>query len=675
MPRGFRGRTRVDVQMVLFLLALVVLTLGGALCLFTAPSSRRASAVGGGSAILGCVLGLVSVGRVWVSGVPASVRLNWAVPGGAFSLEIDALSGFFLVAILGLSALAAWYGTEYFRGSETSRSAGSLWFFFNLLIAGMALVVTARNAVLFLMAWEIMSLASFFLVTRESEREEVRSAGWTYLVATHLGTLFLFLFFCLLGRECGTLEFGGFHLAAAGAFPISVLFALALVGFGTKAGLMPFHVWLPEAHPAAPSPVSALMSGVMIKTGIYGLVRMLTWFDHPPASWGVLLIVLGFTSGILGVLFALAQHDLKRLLAYHSVENIGIIVMGLGVGLLGRALHSPTLTVLGIAGGLLHVINHAVFKGLLFLGAGSVLHATGTGSMDRLGGLQKRMPWTSFSFLIGAAAISGLPPFNGFISEFLIYLAGLHGVCSFGADVAIALLLVIGGLALIGGLAAACFAKAFGIVFLGEPRGDAAGRAHEAGWSMRLPMLLLATACLGIGQAAPWIVIAMRRVVQAVVTLPDAEIVLVLETTLLPLKYIVQGCGFFILLLLFLAWLRSWLLLGRPVEETVTWDCGYAAPASRMQYTSSSFAEPLTRFFAFFLRPHVRRPRIGGLFAEPSDFHSHTPDWFHDAMFRPVFQTVGRVLSSLRRLQEGRVQVYILYIVVTLLLLLLWCVR
>lgn len=661
--------------MVLFFLALAVLILGGGLCLVFGRSGRWSSWVGGGSAILGCVLGLVSVGRVWTRGVPVSVCLDWSVPGGSFSLEIDALSGFFLVAILGLSALAAWYGTEYFRGSETSRSAGSLWFFFNLLIVGMALVVTARNAVLFLMAWEIMSLASFFLVTRESEREEVRSAGWTYLVATHLGTLFLFLFFCLLGRECGTLEFDGFRMASAGAFPVTVLFLLALVGFGTKAGLMPFHVWLPEAHPAAPSPVSALMSGVMIKTGIYGLVRMLTWLDQPPAFWGVLLIVLGFVSGILGVLFALAQHDLKRLLAYHSVENIGIIVMGLGVGLLGRAIHSPTLMVLGIAGGLLHVFNHAVFKGLLFLGAGSVLHATGTGSMESLGGLKKRMPWTSFSFLIGAAAISGLPPFNGFISEFLIYLASLHGICSFGAGVVIPLLLVVGGLALIGGLAAACFAKAFGIVFLGEPRSDAAGRAHEVGWSMRLPMLLLAAACLGIGQAAPWILIAMRRVVQAVVALPDAEVIPVLQTTLLPLQYIVQGCGFFILLLLFLAWLRSWLLLGRPVGETVTWDCGYAAPAPRMQYTSSSFAQPLTGFFAFFLRTHVQRDSIRTLFAGRSGFHSHTPDLFHDSMFRPVFQMLGRILSSLRRLQEGRVQVYILYIVVTLLLLLLWCIR
>ena len=285
--------------------------------------------------------------------------------------------------------------------------------------------------------------------------------------------------------------------------PISragLIFLLALIGFGTKAGLAPLHVWLPEAHPAAPSHVSAVMSGVMIKTGIYGLLRVLTFLGPPPPWWGWTLVGLGAISGIYGVLFALAQHDLKRLLAYHSVENIGIIVLGLGLGLLGIHYRNAPLAALAFAGSLLHVVNHAVFKSLLFLGAGSVLHATGTGEIEELGGLWKRMPVTGAAFLIGAAAICGLPPLNGFVSEWLIYAGALKGlVADLRIDARIASTLGIGALALIGGLAAACFTKAFGVVFLGEPRGPHAEHAHEAAAAMCLPMVLLAVACLTVG--------------------------------------------------------------------------------------------------------------------------------------------------------------------------------
>jgi formate hydrogenlyase subunit 3/multisubunit Na+/H+ antiporter MnhD subunit len=282
--------------------------------------------------------------------------------------------------------------------------------FFNLLLASMLLVVTARNGVLFLVSWEIMSLSSFFLVMFEDEKPGVREAGWTYLVTTHLGTALLLAMFVLLGRNSGSLDFDALSAPEAIA---GVVFLLGLIGFGTKAGLMPLHVWLPEAHPVAPSYVSAVMSGVMIKMGIYGLLRTLTWLGEPPAWWGWTLLVLGVVSGVLGVLYALAQHDLKRLLAYHSVENIGIIAMALGVGLLGVHYRIPAMAALGFTGGLLHVVNHALFKSLLFLGAGSVLHATGVGDLDRLGGLLKRMPITGTTFLIGAAAICGLPPLNG----------------------------------------------------------------------------------------------------------------------------------------------------------------------------------------------------------------------------------------------------------------------
>ena len=440
---------------------------------------------------------------VLVSGQSQSLRLAWPLPLGSANMEIDPLSAVFAAAIALVTMLAAVYGSEYLQTHAGRKNLGVSWFFFNLLTASMLLVVVARNGVLFLMSWELMSLASFFLVTLEDEKESVRRAGWIYLVAMHLGTAFLLALFLLLGKNAGSLDFERLSAAAA---PSGVLFLLAVIGFGTKAGFIPMHVWLPEAHPAAPSHVSAVMSGVMIKTGIYGLLRMLTLLGPPPAWWGWTLVAIGVVSGVLGVLYALSQHDLKRLLAYHSVENIGIIALGLGVGVLGISYGNPAMAALGFTGGLLHVVNHAVFKSLLFLGAGSVLHATGTGELDRLGGLLKRMPVTGATFLIGAAAISGLPPLNGFVSEFLIYLgavAGLGGQAGAAPAWPLMSVLVVGGLALIGGLAAACFTKAFGIVFLGEPRSDEAAHAHEAGAAMRWPMVVLAGLCVLIGLAAP----------------------------------------------------------------------------------------------------------------------------------------------------------------------------
>ncbi len=345
-----------------------------------------------------------------------------------------------------------------------------------------------------------MSLASFFLVMFDHEKDEVMRAGWTYLAATHLGTAFLLVMFLVLGAG-GSLDFSA--LTASG-LPAALVFAAALIGFGTKAGFVPLHVWLPEAHPAAPSHVSALMSGVMIKTGIYGLLRVMTFLGAPAAWWGWSLVVIGAVSGVAGVLFALAQHDLKRLLAYHSVENIGIIALGLGIGILGTVSANPVVAAMGFCGALLHVVNHGIFKSLLFLGAGSVLHATGTRAIDRLGGLIKSMPVTGAAFLVGAAAICALPPLNGFVSEFLVYSAAFNSVAA-GTQVWGGMV-VIGGLALIGGLAAACFTKAFGVVFLGEPRSRDAVGVHEAPLSMCWPMATLAALCLAIGLTAPWMV-------------------------------------------------------------------------------------------------------------------------------------------------------------------------
>ncbi|RPJ61259.1 MAG: hypothetical protein EHM23_07495 [Acidobacteria bacterium] len=456
----------------------------------------------------------------------------------------------------------------------------------------------------------------------------------------------------------------------------SLMFLLALVGFGAKAGIVPLHVWLPEAHPAAPSHVSALMSGVMIKTGVYGLLRALTFLGDPPAWWGWTLLIVGVTSGILGVLFALAQHDLKRLLAYHSVENIGIIFMGLGLGELGLSLNLGWLAVLGFAGCLLHVVNHALFKGLLFLGAGSVLKSAGSLEIDDLGGLSKRMPWTATLFLVGSVAICGLPPLNGFISEMLIFLGGFEAVAVGGTSGVLSGLVVIAGLALISGLAIACFTKAFGIVFLGEPRSETARMAAPLGhrWILRVPMLVLAVACLAIGLGAPLLLPVLSTVISVVApripASPDAMAATAgyLQKSVLVFALLAVLCGL-------LAALRRWLLSGRAVAVSVTWDCGYARPTARMQYTASSFARPITTLFQRVLRTKVHLDMPPGLFPGKAAFSTETPDAFLQTVYGRLFGTGARLIAALRWLQHGNIHIYVLYIALALLGLLFWMTR
>ncbi len=663
--------------MILLLSAMAVLLYGAVVALLLMNRPRlNFSWLGAFPVVVAAIVGCIPTIQVLMGGATQQFHFPWPVPYGEFFIELDPLSAWFLLPTLLLSALCAIYGVGYLRSWQGRRSLGPVWFFYGLLVLGMVLVLLARNAVLFLFAWELMAVASFFLVTFEHERESVREAGWIYFVATHLGTAFLLAFFLLLARETGSMDFNvwaaqGIHTQGLA----SVLFLLAVVGFGTKAGFMPLHVWLPEAHPAAPSHVSALMSGVMIKTGIYGLLRTFTFLGMPPLWWGWVLIGIGLTSGVLGVLFALAQHDLKRLLAYHSVENIGIIALGLGVGLLGMNSGSTVLIVLGYGGALLHVLNHALFKGLLFLGAGAVLHGTKTLEIDHLGGLLKRMPWTAVTFLVGAVAISGLPPLNGFVSEFLIFLGAFKGGISTVGEIAVPLLALIAGLALIGGLAVACFTKAFGIVFLGEPRSEHAAHAHEAGWTMRLPMLALAAGCVFIGLLAPVVVGSLQTVLEDVTGLRPEVVSLNLAATKTSLTFVVIGSLTFLVVTVALVLLRRRLLAGRRVEQSVTWGCGYPQPTPRIQYTASSFAQPLTDLFKVLLGTRKRILRPHGFFPPEGSLETITPDISHEEMYRPMFERGKAWLSQLRWLQHGNVQLYVLYIAVTLIVLLVWKFR
>ena len=456
-------------------------------------AARRAPALWLGSILLGAACFLTASITVLSGGHDWEWTGAFLMGGERVHVRLDALSAFFLVLLCVVGPAAAVYGREYWPDRTHPRSAwrGRLWW--SIIMVSLAVILLSQNGLHFLIGWELFTLSAYFLITLDRRRDDVRYTGWFYLGASHVAVLALFAFFAFLAARNGNWDLGPMKDRPE----FAPLFWLVLFGFGLKAGVFPLHVWLPSAHASAPTHVSAMLSGVTIKIGIYGLVRFTGWMPVPPAA-GWVVVVLGVASAVLGVAFALGQHDLKRLLAYHSVENIGIILIGLGFGMVGSNAGNAPWGRLALAGGLLHVWNHGLFKALLFLGAGSVLHATGTRTMSLLGGLWRSMPWTAALFALGAAAISGLPPLNGFVSEWLVYL-GLfdasvaHGQASWGAIPAAILLGITGALAL------ACFTKVCGVVFLGAPRSPLAERAHECGKPMRGAMIVLAAACAAIG--------------------------------------------------------------------------------------------------------------------------------------------------------------------------------
>ncbi len=428
--------------------AVALQVLAGATAVTLSKMPRVATWVGAGGALLGSLASLVPTFRALLSGDSESLRLAWDAPHGSFSVEIDSLSAFFLLPVLVLSSLAAIYGGDYLLAYRHKKNLGIFWFFFNLFVASLVLAIVARTVFLFLVAWEIMSLAAFFLITFEHEKAEVRRAGWIYLVAAHIGVAFLFLSFLLLVRNSGSLEFESFGtMPSLSAGLAGLIFLLALIGFGTKAGFVPLHIWLPEAHPVAPAHVSALMSGVMIKMGFYGILRILTFLGQPAPWWGPTLAGIGLLTAIVGISLALQQSDIKRVLAYSSIENVGLIGLALGTGLWGAANHLPLVATLGMTAGLLHIWNHALMKGLMFFTAGSVFHGTGTKDMEKLGGLMKRMPWTAGAMMVGAVAIAALPPLNGFVGKWLMYLGLMNCGLSVNDSRSLPALLAVGLLA------------------------------------------------------------------------------------------------------------------------------------------------------------------------------------------------------------------------------------
>ncbi len=658
----------------LFLFALMLLLFSGiaaAVCRARETAARRMGAI---STPLAGLLAAPAVVQGLFFAEPIFIDLSLALPYGSFTLAVDALSAFFLLIIFTIASLAAIYGAGYLgrEGTVTARGVSTFWF--NLLVLGMALVATAANGLLFIIAWEIMSLSAFFLVTFEDEKPQTQKAGLIYLIAAHIGVVFLFLMFWLFaGKTGGSMDFIHFgRIIFADQKTQSLLFLLSLIGFGAKAGFVPLHVWLPEAHPAAPSHVSALMSGVMIKMGLYGLLRTLSWLTMPPYWWGAVLVTVGLITGLLGVLFALAQHDLKRLLAYHSVENIGIMAIGLGLGVLGVNLQENTLIVFGFGGCILHVFNHSIFKSLLFMAAGAVKQQLHTLEIDQLGGLQKRMPVTAAAFLIGAAAISGLPLLNGFVSELMIYFASFSAVASEAKRATALPLMSLLGLAAIGGLAVACFTKAMGVIFLGEARTAVGANAADPAAGMRIPIVILTALCILLGLAPILVLPLLKPVLAATTPLASAAITAELMKIAQPLIYLslvaVTVAGVFLLLW----WLRRRPLAVQGVQKSGTWDCGYLEPDSRMQYTASSFVQPVIDQTNWLLRTQTVKETPQGFFPETGKYISHTPDMFIEKGYRPLFAAIAWLFHQLQWMQRGRISLYILYIAVALLALLFW---
>ncbi|MFI5335782.1 MAG: proton-conducting transporter membrane subunit [Opitutales bacterium] len=636
-------------------MSLGLLLLGAAVGQFAALlASRRAPRVWLGATLAGTGLALAAAALVLTTGAVWDWHNSFRLTGEALHLRLDALSAFFLALSALVGGAGAVYGGAYWtdRAHPHSSPAGRMWW--SGLLLSLGLVLVAANGLHFLFGWELFTLSAYFLITLDRQRTAVREAGWLYLGASHVGTLCLFAFFAALAAATGSWELGPMRDHPE----LAPLFWLALVGFSLKSGAFPLHIWLPSAHANAPSHVSAILSGVTIKLGIYGLARFSSWLPLPAgAGWTV--VTLGAASAVLGVAFALGQHDLKRLLAYHSVENIGIILLGLGFALVAGGARDPGWGRLALAGGLLHVWNHGLFKSLLFLGAGSVLHATGTREMSRLGGLWRAMPWTASLFTLGAVAIAGLPPLNGFVSEWLVYLGLFDSALSRSptawAAVPAAILLGITG-----ALALACFVKVCGVVFLGAPRTEAARHAHESGPAMLGPMTVLAACCAAIGLAPVLFWPAIARAVGAwepswagaATTAPLATLGWV--HTALAAGLIAAG------------W---WLWRRRPqagFRRALTWDCGYALPTPRMQYTAGSFAGIITEWFGWILRPARHEERPEAVFPDRASFAEHTPETVLEHVIEPVGGLVMRVAALARRLQHGRLEAYLFYLVVGL---------
>jgi hydrogenase-4 component B len=617
----------------------------------------------------GATVGIAGMlGRAW------SLDVGWVVPLGGLALRLDPLAGLFVALVGAASVPASIYAFGY-AGRERRGGLAYLGF-----IAAMLLVPLADNVMTFAIAWELMSLASYVLLVR-TRTDESAQAGWVYAVMTHAGLACLLSGMLLLSAWTGSVRFADWAAATPtlDAAARAGVWTLIVVGFLAKAGVIPLHVWLPLAHPAAPSHVSALMSGVMIKLGLYGVVRAsFEWLGPGPLWWGPTLLLVGAVAAVGGVLYALVDRDLKRLLAYSSIENVGIIVIGIGAALTFRSAAADALALLALTAALYHVVNHAAFKSLLFMAAGSVVHATGTRDLEVLGGLARRMPWTAAAFFVGSAAIAALPPLNGFVSEWLTFQALLQNVQLPRPGLNLVFTLAIAALALTGGLAVACFVRAYGIGFLALPRSAAAEAAHEAPLSMRAGMMLAAAACIALGVGASAVVQPLLAVAAVLVpastpitlgaglTLHVSDGFASISTAAVAVALV--GAVAVPLLVLTLAGARL-----RP-RRYETWACGRLLQTPRMEYTATAFANPFTRVFDFFYRP-VKRLEIDAhpdsrFFVSRMEYANTMRFIVDDWLYSPLERALRTAARAAVRIQSGSPNAYLAYVLAVLLVLL-----
>lgn len=667
--------------MVIFYCVFALLMGGAFLSLFWGRKERALKAASwavAGASTLGFFFAFVPL----LTGTRMEATLPIPLPLGSCTLGIDPLSSIFLLPVFFLSGIGGIllpsrvHALEAFGRNEPIHY-GRHGFFFCLLVASMTLVLTASDTILFLVAWEVMSLAPFFLISPQDKDSQERYAGWLYLVAAHLGAFPLLMLFAGMGMETGSTEFAELVRQASGGWEApGLFFLLALAGFGLKCGIVPLHVWMPEAYPSAPGHVSVVFSGAMLNLGLYGLLRVLTFLGTPEAWWAYALMGAGAFSGFLGILLALGQTDIRRSLAYSSVENMGIIFLALGAALLAALNGIASATAFLLAGLIFHMWNHSLFKSLLFLGINAVKESANATTLQRLGGLQKRMPVTGGCFAVGCAAIAGIPPLNGFMGEMLIYMGFAMGSSAMpGSWTALAFWAAFGVLGAIAGMALFVFTRIFGLAFLGAPRSPEVSQAKEHTGPIIAVMLMLAALCLTVSLAGPMLfrILApftdwLQGELMLSVPLGDAEL---LPGRSILFRYAVGAVLLFSVVGL-VFWFRRKTVGQNGSDSGPTWDCGYRYPSARIQYTGGSFANSMALLLRFLMRPRIETPDIKAPFPVEPRATMTVPDWPTSLWDRLVFRPVDFLAEKAKNLQHGLVNIYILYILIALMTALIW---
>jgi formate hydrogenlyase subunit 3/multisubunit Na+/H+ antiporter MnhD subunit len=578
-------------------------------------------------------------------------------------IRLDGLSLYFLFIIQLIAIPTALYNYSYLQHYLNNKMPiKSFVIFYLIVMVSTQIVVIANHAILFLISWEVMSISAYLAMLFEKEKKEVQQGSFYFLVATHTSVFILYIFFFLLHHESNSWFFSDYHISFTGNLA-AVLFILSFIGFGIKAGFMPFHFWLPQAHPIAPTVLSAFLSGVIIKTGIYGILRTFLFLKPVPGWCGWIVLIVGMVSAIFGVWYALAQHDIKKLLAYHSVENIGIIGIGIGIGFIGSAANMPVIEILGFGGALLHTLNHAIFKSLLFIGSGVIYQNLGTRNIELMGGLVHKAKYLTILFLIGSVAICGLPPFNGFISEFIIYNSFFQTAKELKNYYPLSMLLFVVGLAFVGGLAVACFAKINSIMFLGSERKPVANyhtsQFHTTVFDF-IPLIIFASLCVIIGfYPQPFIGIVNKVLTDGFVPNNSTSALINMNWSYLTLIFIFILFG---VIILYYAVRKIQRKYGR--RTSAAWGCGYEGLTPRMQYTASSFADELNSIVKVLLIYKKKVKISKDVFPKPVSFESHSLDLIDDKIVIPGFNFLKSMIMKIEFLSQTDIRYYILFILI-----------